>query len=221
MKSLLIFGASSLAKLVHYYATHDNDFNVLGFIVDDQYKELDSFLSLPIHTWSEIKNRPKNIETVVYIAIGYRNMHLRLNAYEKVKEQGFQLINIVARSSFIADNVVMGNNNLIMPGVVIEPGVKMGSNNVVWSNATICHNTTLGSHNFIASNVTIGGEVCLGNQNFLGFSSVILQQRVIGDEVLVGAQSLVLNNVESLSHYQGSPARRIKDIDSMIGVCVD
>jgi sugar O-acyltransferase (sialic acid O-acetyltransferase NeuD family) len=220
MKDLLIFGASSLARLAHYYATRDMGLNVLGFVVDEQYKVTDTFLSLPVFTSSEIDKKFTHDEIVMYIAVGYRSIRLRLSAYENAISKGFELVNIVARSSFVADDVMMGDNNFVMPGVVIEPSVKIGSNNVVWSNTTICHDTTIGSHNFFASNVTVGGEVSIGNQNFFGFSSVILQQRVIGNEVLIGAQSLLLDDAESLSRYQGSPARRVGSVDSSLGICV-
>lgn len=221
MKDLLIFGASSLARLAHYYATRDMGLNVLGFVVDEQYKVTDTFLSLPVFTWCELDKKFNNDEIVMYVAVGYRSMRLRSSAYENAKSKGLDLVNIVARSSFVADDAMMGDNNFVMPGAVVEPGVKIGSNNVVWSNTTICHDTTMGSHNFFASNVTVGGEVDIGNSNFLGFSSVIVQQRVIANEVLIGAQSLLLNDAESLSHYQGSPAKRIRGVDPAMGICVD
>lgn len=220
MKDLLIFGATSLARLAHYYSTHEMGMNVAGFVVDDQYKEKESFLSVPVFSWSDVDKNFNSNEIAMHVAVGYRSIRLRSIAYSNAKSRGFELINIIARSSFIADGVEMNDNNFIMPGAVIEPGVKIDSNNVVWSNATICHDATIGNHNFFASNVTIGGEVIIGNKNFFGFSSVILQKRQIGNEVLIGAQSLLLNDVENLSHFQGSPAKLVNRIDPEKGVCI-
>jgi sugar O-acyltransferase (sialic acid O-acetyltransferase NeuD family) len=219
-KGLLIFGATSLAKLAHYYATRDMGMNVLGFVVDEQYKNTDTFLSLPVLIPSDIRSFNKT-EVAMYVAVGYRSMHQRANAYEQATKNGFELVNIIANASFVADDVVMGDNNFVMPGVMIEPGVKIGSNNVLWSNGTVCHDTTIGNHNFIASNVTIGGEATIGDQNFIGFSSTILQQRHIENNVLIGAQSLVLTNIESLTQVRGSPAKKISVIDPHVGVCVN
>ena len=119
MKELLIFGASSLARQAHYYATRDMGLNVMGFVVDEQYKTADTFLSLPVFTWSELDKKFDCNEIAMHIAIGYRSMRQRASAYERANLKGFKLANIVARSSFVADNVVMGDNNLVMPGVVI------------------------------------------------------------------------------------------------------
>lgn len=220
MKDLLIYGASSLARLAHYYATSQMGLNVLGFVVDGQYKASDSFLSLPVYEWSEVEQLGRdNIN--MHVSIGYRSMRSRSNAYAQAKRKGFELVNIVSSASFVADDVKMGDNNLIMPGVVIEPGAKLGSNNVVWSNATICHGATIKDDNFIAANVTIGGEASIGSKNFFGFSSVLLQKRAVGNEVLVGAASLMLDDSEDLSYYHGSPAIRIRGVDPDLGVCVE
>ena len=53
MKRVLIFGATSLARLAHHYAINDLQLNVLGFVVDDDFKAADSLLSLPVLTWTE------------------------------------------------------------------------------------------------------------------------------------------------------------------------
>jgi len=220
MKNLLIFGATSLARQAHYYAVNDMGFNVLGFVVDSAYKSGDVLLSLPVLTWEQACETYTIDEACFFVAIGYKNMRLRAASYTKIKATGYQLINIISRTSFVANNVFKGDNNMIMPNVVIEPSVVMGSNNTIWSNATICHDCTIGSHNFIAANTTIGGEVCIGEQNFFGFSSAVLQQTLIGNSTLIGAQSLITKNTTDFSEYHGTPAKKIASIDANIGVVV-
>lgn len=218
MKGLLIFGATSLARQAYYYAVHDMGLMVLAFVVDAAYKSEDSFLSLPVLTWEQACAQYFPDEVCFFVAVGYKNMRLRAASYTKIKAAGYQLSNIISHSSFIADNVVLGDNNIIMPHAVIEPSVLMGSNNVIWSHATICHDCTIGNHNFIAANVTIGGEVRVGEQNFFGFSTTVLQQTLIGNSTLLGAQSLVTKNTADFSEYRGIPAKKIASIDANIGV---
>lgn len=220
-KGLVIYGATSLARLAHYYASHDMGLRVVGFVVDAQYKTSDSIWGTPLYSWDEFitVNRPESVD--LFVAIGYKSMKQRSLAYERVKQSGYRLVNIIAKSAFIADTVTMGDNNFIMPGAVVEPGVRLGSNNTIWSNATICHDTRIGCHNFFASNVTVGGEVIVGDRNFVGFSAVIIQNRKVPDDVLIGAQSLLLRDAENLSLYFGSPARKMGEIDAQTGVCVE
>ena len=221
MKRLVIFGASTLARLAHYYATREMGLPVAGFVVDDAYLDGHAFLSLPLSGWSAFcaSNDPNGV--ALHVAIGYRNMRARVAAFESVRAAGYDTITIRSRASYVADDVVLGENNFIMPGAVIESGVALASNNVVWSNTTICHDCVIGSHNFFAANTTLGGGVRVGNGNFLGFSSTVLQGCRIGSETLIGAQSLVRQDTRDLHQYQGTPAAVVRAIDRDRGVCVD
>ncbi len=148
-------------------------------------------------------------------------MRARSYAYEKVISAGYEMINIISKSSHVSAAAVIGVNNFIMPGVVIEPFVQIKSNNIFWSNSTVCHDTKIGSHNFLASNVTIGGNVSIGNNSFFGFSTTITQGLTIEDEVLVGAGSLIIDNLKALYLYFGSPSKPIKEINPNIGIKVN
>lgn len=220
MKDLVIFGASTLARLAHYYATSDLHMNVCGFVVDDPHKTADHFLSLPVYSWSEFPSKFGTADVAVHVAIGYRIMRVRAAAYNTVKNIGYELINIVSKGTYVASDVLLGDNNFIMPGVVLESGASLGANNVVWSNTTICHDTVIGNHNFLAANATVGGGVSIGNGNFLGFSSVIMQGRKIGNETLIGAQALVRSDTKDLNQYHGIPALVAAAISQDVGITV-
>ncbi|MFC5430157.1 acetyltransferase [Paraburkholderia denitrificans] len=220
MNGLIIFGATSLARLVRCYAEQDMGLKVHAFAVDRQYKTVDEFESLPVIEWQDAMRRFPVHEVSVFVAVGYRNMRARQAAYQSIRQSGYALTNIVASSGYVAKDTVMGENNIVMPGVVVEPGVTIGSNNVLWSNATVCHDTVIGNHNFIAANTTLGGGVSLGDRNFIGFSSVVLQGRRIGNETLIGAQSLIDHDTADLSLYYGSPAKRIRALEAEVGVAV-
>lgn len=220
MKELLIFGATSFAKLARHYAERELGYRALGFVVNESYKTADEFDSLPIFSWEHETQPFLNNDVSMFVAVGYRSMLLREKAYKSVKDAGYRLISIVCKSSYIADGAVIGDNSIVMPGAVIEPAVTLGCNNVVWSNATICHDTQILDHNFIAAHTALGGFVNVGCRNFFGFSSVVLQGRRIGNDTLVGAQSLVIRDTLDLSLYYGNPAKRIRELDSQIGVSV-
>lgn len=219
--SIAIFGAGSLGKLAHYYATEEMGLKVLCFVVDADYSVSETVRGAPLLTWEQFNSQYLQEKIDVYVAVGYRSMNKRASVYKKVFASGYRLINIVSRSAHIANDVCIGINNFFMPGVVVEPGCEIGSNNVVWSNVTICHDSKLKNHNFLASNATVGGEVSIGDRNFIGFSATIGQQRRIGNDVLIGAQSLLLSDVTNLVHYQGIPARKVEIVDKLRGICFD
>ena len=221
MKDLVIYGTSTLAKLANYYATQELGYKVVAFVVDEDYRTQPKFLNLPVWTWPEFLATYSVTDVCLYVAVGYKSMRARAAIYDRVKARGYELINIVSTASYLANDVKLGDNNFVMPGVVVETGVTFNSNNIIWSNATICHDTGIGSHNFIAANTAIGGCVRIGDSSFLGFASVVLQNLEIGTGVLVGAHSLVTLKVEDLSKVQGSPARIVGKIEAARGVEVD
>jgi len=205
---LFIFGASGLAELALFYAKSELEYEVAGFVVDGEYKQSDYIASLPVYVWDAFEAEYSNSDVSLFSAVGYKDISARAKVFERIKNAGFNMINIISPSSYVAGDVVFKENNFVMPGVVLETGVEIADNNIIWSNATICHNAKIGSHNFIAANVTIGGETIIGNKNFFGFSSTLLQQKKVGSDTLVGAHSLIMHNTQDASVYHGIPARQ-------------
>jgi sugar O-acyltransferase (sialic acid O-acetyltransferase NeuD family) len=218
MQNIVIYGAGDLAKLAYFYAKQELGINVLGFVVDDGYLIEKQFLDLPVFTWSQC---PTHHEAKMFVAFGYKSMRARMYAYTKAKSAGYQLVNLISKQSHLASNVRIGDNNIIMAGVIVEPFSELGSNNVVWSNATICHDSKIGNHNFFAANATIGGKVNVGNQCFFGFSSTVIQNLTVEDEVLLAAGSLAITRLCSLSLYVGLPAVLKNSLNTAIGVSID
>jgi sugar O-acyltransferase (sialic acid O-acetyltransferase NeuD family) len=217
MQNLVIYGTGNFARLAHYYAEQELAINVLGFVVDDEYFSENLFASLPIFKWEKL---PHPDQTNIFVAIGYKNMRARALAFAKIKQAGYECVNLISPHCYVAGNVEMGVNNIILPNAVIEPFVSLGNNNVVWSNATICHDVKIGDHNFLASNITIGGNVNIGNKCFFGFNSVVTQNLIVEDEVLLAAGSVALTSLKSLCMYSGLPAILRKNIHKDIGISI-
>ena len=218
---IIIFGTGSLARLSFYYASQDMGLKVLGFVVDKNRRTMDNFCNLPVISWEECLYKYQPNEIYFYIALGYKVMRQRQHLYERIKSAGYKFQSIISKSSYIAETAIIGENNFIMPGAIIEPEVYLGVNNIIWSNTTICHDSKIGNHNFFAANSTIGGEVSIGDCCFFGFTSTVIQQLTINDDVLLAAQSIMLRNGERFGCYQGVPATLVKKFSPSIGVHLD
>lgn len=222
MARLIIFGAGPFAQLAYRYATTDLGWQVHAFTVDEPYLPvgLSAINGIPLLGWPTVRERYAPADVTLFAAVGYRSMPARESVYRRIKQSGYALANLLHPTAWIARDVVIRDNVIVMPGAVIEPGVTLGANNVIWSNATVCHASTIGDHNFIAANATLGGNVTIGARNFIGFSAVVMQGRRIGDDTLIGAQSLVNRDTQDLYAYVGAPARRLRALDPATGVTV-
>ena len=220
MQELVIYGAATLARLAYFYAKESARFRVTGFVVDDAFWAEPNFEHLPVWKWSEFIERSPRPAASVHIALGYRKLRERRNAFDKVQGQGLELANIISERAYVASDCVMGQGNLVLPGCVIESGTHVQDNNVFWSNTTVCHDGRVGSHNFIAANTTLGGHARIGSGCFLGFSSVVLQNLSVADDTLIGAGSMLRHSIDAPGVYVGAPALWVRAVDSAVGVQV-
>ncbi|WOD18649.1 acetyltransferase [Paraburkholderia kirstenboschensis] len=222
MARLIIFGAGPFAQLVCRYATSDLGLQVQAFTVDEPYLPAgpSAIDGIPLLGWHAVCERYAPADSKVFVAVGYRSMLARERVYHTIKHSGYTLANLLHPAAWIARDVVIHDNVIVMPGAVIEPGVTLGANNVIWSNATACHDSAIGDHNFIAANATLGGNVTIGARNFIGFSAVLMQGRRVGDDTLIGAQTLIDRDTQDLCAYVGTPARLLRTLDPATGVTI-
>ena len=219
--SIVIFGVGTLGKLAYYYLTKDMKLNVTAFVVDrdeKQKQDKSSLYGLPIYFWDDFINLFSIKEVKIFVAVAYKSMRNRLLVFEKVKQNKFNCINIISNSAFVSNDSLLGTNNFIMPGVVLEPGTLLGSNNLIWSNSTICHDSKIGNHNFLGANFTMGGYSKIGDLSFFGFSSTISDKVIVEDEVLLAANSFLNSKADKLTRMQGNPAIKYSSIDPEKGI---
>lgn len=206
---MLVFGDSQFASMVGDYITSETDYNLMGFCVDDDYISKSTLDGHPVIPFSSVKKLYAPSDITFFLALGYRSMRARKLIFNRLLAEGYHLANLVSRQSFVHKSVQVGVNNIVMPGVVVEPGVCIADNNIFWSNTTVCHDSEIGSHNFFSANSTVGGNVKIHDCSFFGFSSVILQSVVVANETLLGALSLLNRDSVNCGKYTGSPGRLV------------
>ena len=217
MEKIIIYGIGDFAQLMHYYFTHESDFEVIAFCVDEKYKKENMLNGLPIVSFELVDNLYPSYSYSMFVAIGYSNMRVRKILFDKAKSKGYQLVNFVSKLSGISSDTIFGENNVFFQNVCVEPFVVIGNNNIFWSSAVICHNVTVGNHNFVAAGVIIGGFSKIDDLCFLGFRSTVIQNLKLLNETLLGANSLLLNDTQSSSQWLGSPAE-FKGLHSVEGI---
>jgi UDP-N-acetylbacillosamine N-acetyltransferase len=209
-RKVICFGTGSLAELMHVYLSNEGGQELVGFVAEKTLVRNHTFRGLPVHAFEEVETFWDPAGFDMLLAIGYRIMRNRKRLYEAAKAKGYRLANFASKQAIIADDLLMGDNNIIMPNVHIEPFVRIGSNNILWSNTLICHHARIGHHNFFAPNSAIAGEVTIGDLCFFGIGSIISNKVVIGDETQVAPGSTVLENTSAHKKYLGTPARPVK-----------
>jgi sugar O-acyltransferase (sialic acid O-acetyltransferase NeuD family) len=202
MAKLVIFGASDIARLAHYYFTRDSKHEVVAFTVDKEFCKDNTFLDLPLVSFEEVSNTYPPGKYKMFVALSYAKMNkLREDKYRQAKASGYELVSYVSsRCSFLTDNPV-GDNCFILEDNTIQPFVKIGNNVTLWSGNHIGHDAVIEDHCFLASHIVVSGYVCIGNNCFIGVNATLRNSITVAPETLIGAGAVIMKDTVEKGVY--------------------
>jgi sugar O-acyltransferase (sialic acid O-acetyltransferase NeuD family) len=195
MARVVIFGAGDIARLAHYYFTHDSTHDIAAFTVDKEYIKNPTFLGLPLVGFDEVIKLYPPVDYKMFVAVSYAKMNkVRAEKYERAKQLGYELVSYVSsKCVFLTDNPV-GDNCFILEDNTIQPFVKIGNDVTMWSGNHIGHDSIIEDHCFISSHVVVSGNVHIQKYCFLGVNSTLRNSITIAPETLVGAGAVITSD---------------------------
>lgn len=196
-RKLVIVGDSLFAEIADEYFTHDSDYEVVAFAVEDAYRKRDELRGRPVLSFDTLEQQVDPGEHSVFAALTYGKLNrLRRRLAEEAKAKGFALASYVSSRAFVWPNVEFGEHNFIFEDNTIQPFVKFGDDNVLWSGNHIGHHSTIGSHVFIASHAVISGSVTIDDHTFVGVNATIVNDIRIGRDNWIGPAVTVMKSTE-------------------------
>lgn len=219
-RSVVIFGIGELAKLAHFYFTHDDRRAVAGFVVDAEYRRADSFQGLPLLVTDELESRFPPADFECFVAIGYFKLNRAREARcNDLRRRGYALASHVSSRTSTWPDLQVGDNCLVMEGNVIQPFVRIGNGVIMFASSVVSHHVTLGDYCFVGSEATLSGGVTVGARSFIGVNATVREHVKIGTDCIVGARTLILRDTVDGSSYietdtadSGIPSRRLRSL---------
>lgn len=194
---LIIIGDSAFAEIAYEYFTHDSEYEVVAFSVEQEYLKRDELFGVPVTPFETLAEKFAPAEHYFYAAMVYtQGNKLRERLYLQAKEKGYRAASYISSQAFVWRNVEIGEHAFIFENNVVQPFVKIGDNVVLWSGNHIGHHSTIKSHNFISSHVVISGFCSVGERCFMGVNSTVGNNISIGDNCVVGAAATIVGDVE-------------------------
>lgn len=189
---MFIYGGGGFSRIIIDLLKQTCIYRPKG-IVDMKYPELkevagmdvigdDSFLDMLI---SQGVNKTVNAVDFPY----------RSQVYEKLKEKGFELLNLVHRTAIIEPTVTMGEGNLIFAGAMVGSEAIIGNDCVINAGAIVNHECIISDNCHIASGAVLAGCVTVGENTLIGQGCTVYQRVAIGKNVVIQNGCHIFKNV--------------------------
>ena len=203
-KKLIIFGNRAYAELVHEYFTHDSNYEVIAFTVEQTYLTDPIFCGLPVIPFEEITSHYPPSEYEIHVAIVYGQLNrIREKFCIAAKMKGYTLATYVSSHAFVWHNVKIGENCFIFEDNTLQAFVQIQDNVVLWSGNHIGHSSMIENNCFISSHVVISGFCRIGHHCFLGVNTTIGNHVDIGHSSWISPGAIITANVAEQSLVKG------------------
>jgi sugar O-acyltransferase (sialic acid O-acetyltransferase NeuD family) len=205
----VLFGNGKYASAIYHYLSHDSDFKVVAFTVDEQYIDRPCKHKLPVVAFETVERFYPPDEFSMLVALGFKQKNqLRYQRYLQAKQKGFQFASYVASTASVW-NAEVGENCIILDQVVIQPFVTIGTNTIISSSAYIGHHTIIGNNCFISAHSSIAGSVTIDDFTLIGINCSVKDGVEIGKSCTIGSSAAVICNIDDGQTVVGVPAKQI------------
>jgi sugar O-acyltransferase (sialic acid O-acetyltransferase NeuD family) len=212
VKPLVLFGATHFGEVIVQLFRDMNDaeeqWDILGFLDDDQRKWQSTHLDLPVLGGIDWLSESAPDETVAAISIGHPAY--RRQVAGRLTEVGVRYATGIHPSVISSSSTRFGEGSLVMAGCVFANRVTTGAHVVVNPGTIVGHHTTIGAFSTINAGVKIAGDVDLGEGTYVGIGASISDKLSIGKGTIIGGGTMVIESVDSFVTAVGVPAKVIK-----------
>ena len=213
-RKLLIFGSAEIAELARFYFDLDSPYQVVAFVVDDEFFSETTFQGLDVVPWSDALKKYPPSDYSMHVALSYRGLNsLREDKFKQCQSAGYELVSYVSSKATIFPDLKLGSNCFILENQNIQPRVTLEDNVMLWSGNHVGHGSTIKEHAYLASHVVISGHVEIGRRCFIGVNATIRDFLLIGDDTFIGMGAIVTRNLAEGSVVLPSKSEVIEGSD--------
>jgi sugar O-acyltransferase (sialic acid O-acetyltransferase NeuD family) len=201
----LIFGTTDFAQVAYVYLRDDSDYEVVGFVVNEQYIAEPTLLGLPVIPFETVVDSHPPVHHAVFLGIGFSKVNAaRRSVYDSVKQLGYALPTYIHSTVHRWPETTFGEACFVFENNVVQPYVTIGNNCVLWSGNHVGHHSKVGNNVFIASHVVISGKCTIGDNSFVGVNATFRDGITVGRDCVIGAGAVLLKDAPDASVYKST-----------------
>jgi sugar O-acyltransferase (sialic acid O-acetyltransferase NeuD family) len=205
---VVIIGTGDHAALAFECFTLDSPHEVVAFSAEPESIRSGRYLGRQVVPFDRLAVVCPPTECRAFVAASAIQLNrVRRRLFDKTKSAGFSFVSYVSRSSFVWNNVEIGENVFIGELNMLHYKVRVGNNVVIASGTHIGHGTVIGDDCYLASRVTFAGDCRVGRGCFVGVGSCIANNRSLAEDCVIGTGAVVVKDTKPRQVYVGNPAR--------------
>lgn len=204
MRNLVIVGISDTADRIIRFVECYHLFHVLGCTVNKEYMPKTGMAIVggqerKVYPLEELDQYIDKENDLLFVAVLWNRLNAdRRKLYQKVKDMGYKLANIISPMACVRGEI-KGDNCWISDGVFLQEKTMVGNDVFIMDNAMIGHRSMIEDHVFVTIRATICGSVTIGEQSYIGANSAVFDEVKIGKKCLIGGATIVKRNVPDFS----------------------
>lgn len=211
MKKIVLAGNAVTADILASYLRHDQRFEVVAAVVDDEFVQQGGLETLPTVPLSSLREKYPAGEHSIIMAMGYSNVNQdRASMFDRLKGMDYEIERYVHPDARVYTDRPIGEGSVVLPGAILEPHVTLGVNSMVWCNVTVAHHATVGDHCWLASGAVISGQARIGDHCFVGVNATIVNALSIGHKAIIGAGALITKDALPETVHLARSAEKIR-----------
>lgn len=212
-QKIILFGNGDVAEVLSHYISQQYD--ICAYTVDDEYATEETFNGKPLVKLSEVADTYSPDTYLVLCTVGFIDLNkVRESAYNKMKALGYRFANYIDEKACAIGYQSIGENNIILDNVSVQPGTTISNGNILWSGSVLAHGSIMEDFNWVTSGTTIAGNVTIGNRNFFGVNCSVSHTKTINNDCIIGANTLVNSDLKQGQVILSEPGEIIK-LDSL------
>lgn len=209
MKDIIILGSGGFAREVVWLLEENNkikpEWNILGFVSDDEREEKSKYPILGNDQWL------LQYEKEVSIACCIGNGSVRKKIIEKFKEKkNFHYPNLIADTVKMSESVKLGKGCIICAMSVLTVDIEIGDFLICNLDCTVGHDVKIDDYVTLNPSVNVSGNVAIGSETSIGTGCNLIQGITVGAGSTIGAGAVVVTDIPDKCTAVGVPAKVIK-----------
>jgi sugar O-acyltransferase (sialic acid O-acetyltransferase NeuD family) len=206
---IVLIGAGGHGRVVLDILHAAEIHNLVGFLDADPELTGQTVNGLPVLGQLNLLHKLK-AQKVKGAIISIGDNSPRQAYFQKVLDQGFDLINAIHPGSRISSTARLGRNVVVAAGAVVSTDARIADSAIINTSAVIDHECQIGRAVHVCPSATLAGRVRVDDETFIGLGCNIIQCLKIGSHATIGAGAVVIEDVPDGATVVGVPARIIK-----------